>query len=68
MTPEFKNSLNPCFRLSIRLPFRRLDYSKGIAHASTSRRFTNIVWRRASQMRAVLSDDAVTMRDPSGLT
>jgi len=36
-------------------------------HASASRSFTDIVWRWASQMRAVLSQDAVTMRDPSGL-
>src|SRR5215472_3920355 len=36
-------------------------------HASASRSFTNIVWRWASQMRAVLSLDAVTMRDPSRL-
>jgi hypothetical protein len=31
------------------------------AHASTSRRLTNIVWRRASQIRAVLSSAAVTV-------
>jgi hypothetical protein len=29
--------------------------------------FADIVWTRASQTRAVLSNDAVTMRDPSGL-
>jgi hypothetical protein len=37
------------------------------AQACTKRSLTDIVWRWASQMRAVLSRDAVTMRDPSGL-
>jgi hypothetical protein len=36
-------------------------------HASISRSFVDIVAKCASQMRAVLSSDAVTIRPPSGL-
>jgi hypothetical protein len=46
---------------------REFRLSDETLQASTSRVVIDIVSRWASQMRAVLSDDVVTMSDPSGL-
>ena len=56
--------LCPAGLISSRVSFAKPDSR---AKASVSRSFTDIVWRRLSQMRAVSSSDAVTMREPSGL-